>query len=406
MFRFVKKWALKSYLHNMKSKNLFVLVFLLIFQVSLFAIEVDFNTTNLWCNSSGKAIDYDLDLSQSFNFKENNFNFGVGYNQLNSTLDFFQNTFHFCNVNFLYANPYFETKTNFNINNSEKLFLSVEKKEFLLNEIKNMYFQQEFLVKINDFQINPFAFFSNTNRSDGEFYWVNGQIEIPFVKNFGINLKYKQNELKFSYSDGNLNLYNTDSDFLGNLFAKNFKFSYQYDIDLENFSIIPQFEYNFILGNFDISLTKDNQKFLLFPFIYSNIDGNFYGHLLNPKIDFRFIKKNFTFICDLETFYFVKQDGSYLFDYKYKKNFIFDGSSGSENSQIDILKYSGLILLNLDCNYTFYIKKFEIDTYFTKDFVIPFSFNVDLDFDDFEITREDIKSWLFSGISLGMKIKY
>jgi hypothetical protein len=29
-----------------------------------------------------------------------------------------------------------------------------------------------------------------------------------------------------------------------------------------------------------------------------------------------------------------------------------------------------------------------------------------LDFDDFEITREDIKSWLFSGISLGMKIKY
>lgn len=321
-------------------------------------------------------------------------------------MDFFQNTFHFCNVNFLYANPYFETKTNFNINNSEKLFLSVEKKEFLLNEIKNMYFQQEFLVKINDFQINPFAFFSNTNRSDGEFYWVNGQIEIPFVKNFGINLKYKQNELKFSYSDGNLNLYNTDSDFLGNLFAKNFKFSYQYDIDLENFSIIPQFEYNFILGNFDISLTKDNQKFLLFPFIYSNIDGNFYGHLLNPKIDFRFIKKNFTFLCDLETFYFVKQDGSYLFDYKYKKNFIFDGSSGSENSQIDILKYSGLILLNLDCNYTFYIKKFEIDTYFTKDFVIPFSFNVDLDFDDFEITREDIKSWLFSGISLGMKIQY
>ena len=144
MFRFVKKWALKSYLHNMKSKNLFVLVFLLIFQVSLFAIEVDFNATNLWINSSGSAIDNDLDLSQCFSIKDNKFNIGVGYNQLNSTLDFFQNTFHFCNVNFLYENPYFESKTNFNINNSEKIFLSVEKKEFLLNEIKIFFFNKNF----------------------------------------------------------------------------------------------------------------------------------------------------------------------------------------------------------------------------------------------------------------------
>ena len=390
----------------MKFKYFFLLFILLLFKVSLFSIEVDFNVTNLWSDSSGSAIDYDLDLSQCFSIKDNKFNFGVGYNQLNSTLDFFQNTFHFCNVNFLYANPYFETKTNFNINNSEKLFLSVEKKEFLLNEIKNMYFQQEFLVKINDFQINPFAFFSNTNRSDGEFYWVNGQIEIPFVKNFGINLKYKQNNFMFSYLGGNLDLFNTDAVFLGELFTKSFNFSYKYDIQIENFSIIPQFCYNYILGNFNISLTNQNQKFILFPFIYCNIDGNFYGHLINPKVDFKFAKNNFTLLCNLDTYFFINQDGSYLFDYKYKKNFIFDGSSGSETSQIDVLKYSGLILLNLDCNYTFYIKKFEIDTYFTKDFVIPFSFNVDLDFDDFEITREDIKSWLFSGISLGMKIKY
>ena len=270
-----------------------------------------------------------------------------------------------------------------------------------------MYFQQEFLVKINDFQINPFAFFSNTNRSDGEFYWVNGQIEIPFVKNFGINLKYKQNELKFSYSDGNLNLYNTDSDFLGNLFAKNFKFSYQYDIDLENFSIIPQFEYNFILGNFDISLTKDNQKFLIFPFIYCNIDGNFYGHLLNPNIDFKFSNKNFTFLCNLDTYFLINQDGSYLFDFQYKKNFIFDGSSGSETSQIDILNNTGLLLLNFECNYTFNIKKVFFDTYLSKCFVIPFSFNDDVIIDEENIFSENIiTDWLLSGITLGLKIKY
>lgn len=391
---------------NMKSKILFLLFCLSFFQVSLCAIEVDFNATNLWSNSSGSAIDYDLGLSQCFSIKDNKFNIGVGYNQLNSTLDFFQNTFHFCNVNFLYENPYFETKTNFNINNSEKIFLAVDKKEFLLNEIKNFYFKQEFLIKINDFQINPFAFFTKVNCSDGEFYWVNGQIEVPFVTNYGINLKYKQNNFMFSYLGGNLDLFNTDAVFLGELFTKSFNFSYKYDIQIENFSIIPQFCYNYILGNFNISLTNQNQKFILFPFIYCNIDGNFYGHLMNPKVEFKFSKNNFTLLCNLDTYFFINQDGSYLFDYKYKKNFIFDGSSGSETSQIDVLNHSGLILFNLHCNYQFSIKKLFIDTYFTKDFVIPFSFNVDLDFDDFEITREDIKSWLFSGISLGMKIKY
>ena len=390
----------------MKSKILFLLFCLLFFQVSLCAIEVDFNATNLWSDSSGCAIDYDLDFSQELNIKDNKFNVGIGYNQLNSTLDFYQNTFHFCNVNFLYENLYFESKTNFNINNSKKIFLSVEKKEFLLNEIKNIFFQQEFLLKINDFEINPFVFFTKINRSDGEFYWVNGQIEIPFIKNFGINLKYKQNEFIFAYLDGNLDLFNTDAVFLGNLFTKNFKFSYQYEIELENFSIVPQFSYNYILGNFDISLTKDNQKFLLFPFIYCNIDGNFYGHLLNPKIDFKYSKNNLLFLFNLDTYFFINQNGSYLFDYKFKKSFIFDGSAGSESSLIDILHHSGLMLLNLDCNYTFSIKKFVFDTYLSKSFVIPFTFNEDFEFDDLDITKEDIKNWLLSGITLGFKIKY
>ena len=77
----------------MKSKKNFIFIFLSIFQFSLFSIEVDFNVTNLWRDSSGSAIDYDLDLSQSFSIKDNKFNVGIGYNQLNSTLDFYQNTF-------------------------------------------------------------------------------------------------------------------------------------------------------------------------------------------------------------------------------------------------------------------------------------------------------------------------
>lgn len=388
----------------MKFKYFFLLFILLLFKVSLFSIEVDFNVTNLWRDSSGSAIDYDLNFSQDFSIKDNKFNVGIGYNQHISTLDFYQNTFHFCNVNFLYTNPYFETETNFNINNSEKIFLSVEKKEFLLNEIKNIFFHQEFTVNFNNFQINPYAFFSKSNRVDGEFYWLNGQIEIPYIVNYGINLGFKQNELSFSYSDGILNLYNTDSVFLGELLGKIINFSYQYDIELENFSIVPQFSYNYIMGDFDISLTKDNQKFLLFPFIYCNIGGIFYGHLLNPKIDFKFCKNKFYLLCNLDFYFLLEQDGSYFFDFQYKKNFIFDGTSGSKTSQIDILHHSGLILLNLDCNYTFSIKKFVFDTYLSKSFVIPFTLNDDLKFGDF--TSNKIKNWLLSGITLGLKIKY
>ena len=54
----------------MKSKILFLLFCLLFFQVSLCAIEVDFNATNLWSDSSGCAIDYDLDFSQELNIKD------------------------------------------------------------------------------------------------------------------------------------------------------------------------------------------------------------------------------------------------------------------------------------------------------------------------------------------------
>ncbi|MEE0879160.1 MAG: hypothetical protein UH788_07765, partial [Treponemataceae bacterium] len=72
-------------------KNKIVFIILVFISQFSFALEFDFNFTNLWGNSSGNALNYNFELNQNADFKNQNLFLGVNFNLLNSTLDFFQN---------------------------------------------------------------------------------------------------------------------------------------------------------------------------------------------------------------------------------------------------------------------------------------------------------------------------
>ncbi len=385
-------------------KNKIVLIILIFISQFSFALEFDFNFTNLWNNSSGKAFNYNLELNQSADFKNQNLFLGANFNLLNSTLDFFQNQTLSAKINFLYQNNFFYINSNLAFIRANELFIKTKEQEFLINDIKSFYLNNSIGFKFENFEISPFVSFLVLQESDGEFYYFNGKIKIPLVKNYVIDFNFYKNLFSFQYHDGNLNVFNTDSEPLGNLFAKNFNFYYKYNFSKKNFCIVPHIAYNYFSAKLIASLTNQNQKFLFFPFIYANIDGDLFAHILDFGFDFKFSKKHFNFETNIQTLFFLNQDGKYIFDYLYKKNFMIDGSSGTKTSKIDIVNHSGLISLQLKSYFLFNIKKSSWLINLSKTFFVPFNLSKDLKDDDF-FTKENIVSYLLSGIKIGVKIK-
>lgn len=389
-------------------KNKIVLIILIFISQFSFALEFDFNFTNLWGNSSGNALNYNFELNQNADFKNQNLFLGVNFNLLNSTLDFFQNQSLSAKINFLYQNNFFYANSKITFIRANDLFVKKDKQEFLINDLKSFNINNSIGFKFDNFEIFPFATFFVLQESDGEFYYFNGKIKIPLVKNFGIKFTYYKNLFCFKYHDGNLNIFNTDSEPLGNLFANNFNFCYEYIFSKNDFCLVPQISYNYFSAELIASLTNQNQKFLLFPFVYANIDGDLSAHILDFGLDFKILKKHFNFETNFKTLYFLNQNGKYIFDYLYKKNFMFDGSSGTETSKIDIVNHSGLVVLDLKSNFLFDIQKSSWSINLSKTFLIPLNFSEDLsdNFGDDFFTKENIISYLLSGIKVGIRIIY
>ncbi|MEE0879158.1 MAG: hypothetical protein UH788_07755, partial [Treponemataceae bacterium] len=106
--------------------------------------------------------------------------------------------------------------------------------------------------------------------------------------------------------------------------------------------------------------------------------------------------------------YFLNQDGKYIFDYLYKKNFMFDGSSGTETSKIEIINHLGLFVLDLKSSFLFDIKKSSWTINLSKTFIIPFNLPHDLGdgLGENFFTKENILTYLLSGINIGFKISF
>jgi hypothetical protein len=109
----------------------------------------------------------------------------------------------------------------------------------------------------------------------------------------------------------------------------------------------------------------------------------------------------------------IKTNGVFCFnqtgivnrDWKYKKNLFFDGTSGSEQKELDLIDEKGLLLIDVNSSYKFNIASTSNKLYLQKTFVIPLIGKKKTS-PETNIDSEKIKSWLFSGLSLGISIKF
>ena len=145
---------------------------------------------------------------------------------------------------------------------------------------------------------------------------------------------------------------------------------------------------------------------MFFPFIYANVNGDLFAHILNFGLDFNFEKKYYNFVSNLNSIFFLNQDGKYIFDYLFKKNLIFDGSSGTEEGKLDFVNHWGLIILDLKSEFFVKFPKISSSVNISKTFIIPFYFGERNKPEFKPISKNDILSYLLSGTKIGIKFEF
>lgn len=124
--------------------------------------------------------------------------------------------------------------------------------------------------------------------------------------------------------------------------------------------------------------------------------------------------------CDYESIFVFEQKGDIKTEWKYKKNMFFNGKSGLENYSLDFFDNKGLVIVDVNEDWKINISKLRCKLNFGKTFVIP----IDFGFSENDNTMENeassentgttakktntdmIKSWLCSGIRIGLVIEY
>ena len=113
---------------------------------------------------------------------------------------------------------------------------------------------------------------------------------------------------------------------------------------------------------------------------------------------------------NFDTLFFVNQTGNANLSWKYKNNLMFDGSSGTDCVNIDLLYLKGLMSIYLNGIYHLRINRLKLDLGISKDFIIPIWFSADKDSENSsessvsnDFSSELIWTYIFSGLGIYCK---
>lgn len=381
-------------------KKLATTIFLL-FSVFCCALEISFSNTNLWKNQTGNAVLFDLHFAEKYVGKKESVNTKFSISNVDSTLDILSGNIFLVNMDFGYENAKVKSCSKLIFPQVSNFFLDVEGKHFIFDETINAfgYFQQ-FGVKFGKVEISPYLIYGKIPETEGKFYWFNGKVGVPKIFGTGIEVKSHKNQFVGRYGNAKISALNNDDDVLGEVFVDAWIFYYKRLFEFGDFCISPEFGYGNLLGNIDLSLNKNNQQYLVFPYEFYNCIGDFVLHYLNFGLDAEYSKNHFAFSVNSKYFLPINQFGLANLEWKYKKNILFDGSSGKEVYDLDFLNEKSVLLLDVNGSYNFGIKKSLWKIEVSKPFIIPLGFE-----DEHEPSNETIKSWLTSGLKIGIKIE-
>ena len=143
---------------------------------------------------------------------------------------------------------------------------------------------------------------------------------------------------------------------------------------------------------------------MLFPYVFYNCKGYINAQYLLFGLDTNYSNNKFELNIKADGVFCFNQRGVANLDWKYKKNLFFNGSSGTDQKELDLINKKGLLLIDVNSSYKFNIASTSNKLYLQKTFVIPLVGKKKTS-PETNIDSEKIKSWLFSGLSLGISIK-
>lgn len=145
-------------------------------------------------------------------------------------------------------------------------------------------------------------------------------------------------------------------------------------------------DYIFTDFTFNFSITNETQTYSLFPYIYLFADATAAYHVIGADIKYAISINHFLLSATAFYLFCIDSQGSAEWNYKYKKNFLYDGSFDSNSKPFPDLKSSSILFGSLSCSYKTDHGFFKI----TKLFAVPF-FTDDLS-DDLDYSHRFIES--------------
>lgn len=392
------------------AKKLFIsAIFFFTFNFFSFCFSYENNLFHLWSSGNNNSLLFNSKLDFKIKQKNADFIFGADVNFLPSSLEI-ANT-NLTNASFFIEGKtkFFDAKCFFSTTNSSVFNSNIEFpviiKDFFCNSAGI-----SFCMFIKDFSVRPFYSFSYLKSKESDFYYFYGKLKMPYTNFAGIEFSYKKLNSSFFYSGSLFDIDNYENENLIKLANNLFYVDFRTEFKTKNFIFSPFTGILFLKGDFAASLDSENQPYFAFPFEYVDAFGNFDGFSMSAGFQSSIKRKNWTFSVDLISLYFINQDGKYIYDYKYKKNILFDGSKESKTEKINYLDQKGIISINLKADYEIKKENSTASFFISKDFLIPLDFSsanniAEITSSSSKTDNEKIISYLLSFIKIGFKVK-
>lgn len=260
-------------------------------------------------------------------------------------------------------------------------------------------------------RVEPFYSFNNFKFDTGDLYSFYGNISVPYNGIYGINLFIHNSKITGFIGVFQGNIFNSnESEVLFSLDVKYWYAAWNGTYSFNNFNVMCNIDY--FGGNLKSLgvLSKDNQRYLAFPYDYLiiNLDGNL--NIINTNLGANYKFNNSDIDFGVSNALCINHSLNINKNYKYKNLplFKYDGSSGNEYKQLNGISKIDLLIPYVNLNLNLNLGKAKITGFAQKKFYIPIisdtSENENSEDPIFDKEKISLKEYLLSGFSLGLKI--
>ena len=386
-------------------KLIFFLSF--VFCMKVTAFELSHTFTHLWSDSSGTALLYRWNAGGNFSAGRHEFSSDARIYWLDSTVNYCETSFVKGDFFLEYKNSHFGLSGDFGFSFADSVTVSADR-VYSQEGVSGINARISVPVYIGNAVVKPYFSFLTAETKKGDFYWFYGNVENPYTGQYGVQFLYKNHEFDGSFCAGTVSILNNEDSRLVDASYNLFSVLYRQTWYARRAMFKPYSGCAFFFGNFNGALTSENQLYFLYPYKYYKVHGDIKALAVLAGILFEYRRNSFLFSLDCNSIFFANQNGSYDVKWRYKKNILFDGSSGSDFGNIDFINMTGLVSVNSKCAYDICFSKLNMNVFLSKIWLIPFrlssgdgSGGTSGDSDG-GISENFVFSWIFSGISAGI----